>query len=175
MKIFQAKFRKGRTSGDWDLRSSGILRRFDRWFCTDVSGQPIRPISRVMKSKKKALLGLHDPWRWDQWVVPRRRYRTTTQRWVISQKSAYLIIYIAAEPKITLKAILPTRDNLTDKRWTDSDVMWTSLAQYNGYPIGKYKFIKWHAKLRDFLNASNFVDESPCSEVNSPFVQTGSV
>ena len=43
-----------------------------------------------------SLLGLLDPWRWDRYVVPKRRYRTTIQRCVISQKSSYLI-NIAAE------------------------------------------------------------------------------
>jgi hypothetical protein len=37
-----------------------------------------------------------DTRRWDREVVPKRRYKTTTQRCVISQKSADLI-YIAAE------------------------------------------------------------------------------
>jgi hypothetical protein len=32
-----------------------------------------------------------DPWRWDRYTVPKRRYRTTTRRCVISQKSADLI------------------------------------------------------------------------------------
>jgi hypothetical protein len=39
---------------------------------------------------------LLDPWRWDRYVVPKRRYRIATLRCVISQKSTYLT-YIAAE------------------------------------------------------------------------------
>jgi hypothetical protein len=44
------------------------------------------------------LLGFLDPWRSDRYVVPKRRYRTTTQRCVIPQKSAHLI-YIVAEAR----------------------------------------------------------------------------
>ena len=49
------------------------------------------PSSRVNKSKIKGfLLWLFDRWRWDRQVFPKRRYRPTTQRWVIPQKSADL-------------------------------------------------------------------------------------
>jgi hypothetical protein len=39
---------------------------------------------------QEVLLGFLDPWRWDRQVVPKRWYRTTTQRCVISQKRADL-------------------------------------------------------------------------------------
>jgi hypothetical protein len=58
-------------------------------------GKTYRVSSPTLK-KSLAFLGLLDPWRWDREVVPKRRYRTTTVRCVISQESADLI-YIAAE------------------------------------------------------------------------------
>jgi hypothetical protein len=43
--------------------------------------------SRVWKSKMD-YLALLEPWRWDQQVAPKRRYRTTAESCVISQKMA---------------------------------------------------------------------------------------
>jgi hypothetical protein len=54
------------------------------------------PLSKVKKSKKKDFLVLLDAWRWDRYIVPKRRYRITIRRCVISQKSAYLN-YFAGE------------------------------------------------------------------------------
>ena len=43
----------------------------------------------------KTILGLLDPWRWDWWVVPKRRWLTTSLRTVISQKSQGLrLMYV---------------------------------------------------------------------------------
>jgi hypothetical protein len=66
----------------WALHSSGILRGAVWQFFTDVSV----PSSRIKGPRRKGLL---TPWRWDRYLVPKRRQRNTTRRRVISQKSAY--------------------------------------------------------------------------------------
>ena len=50
-----------------------------------------------MVKKSRSLLGFLDPWRWDRYVVPKRRYRNTTQRCVMSQKGADLTTCILVE------------------------------------------------------------------------------
>ena len=42
----------------WDLQSSGILRSAEKWFLTDVSGQPIGPIVQGQETQEGFLLGL---------------------------------------------------------------------------------------------------------------------
>jgi hypothetical protein len=54
------------------------------------------PSSRVKKSNECCFIGLLDPWRWDRYVVPKRRWTVTTRRCLTPQKSADLIS-IAAE------------------------------------------------------------------------------
>ena len=72
----------------WDITQRRVVIPYRRFGATYQS--------HLQESRSHFLLGLLDPWRWDQCVVPKRRYRTTTQSCVISQKSADLI-YMAAE------------------------------------------------------------------------------
>jgi hypothetical protein len=92
-----------------DLRSSGILRTVEWWFCTDVSWQPIGPIFKGQEV-------LHH-WRWDQQVVPKRRFRTTTQRCVIFSvniSAALQWSYTSTPPHVFMAWCLIThRDNCT--------------------------------------------------------------
>ena len=44
----------------------------------------------------KVFLGFPDPWRWDREIVPKRSYKITAVRRVITKKSAGRL-YIAAE------------------------------------------------------------------------------
>jgi hypothetical protein len=78
----------------WDLRSSGILRSVESQFCTDRSVQLVGPIYKG----QIFLTVVEASWPLKRGAIacPQGRYRTTTQRCVISQKSADLI-YIAAE------------------------------------------------------------------------------
>jgi hypothetical protein len=45
--------------------------------------------SRLPGSKVSLLTGLLYPWRWDQYVIPKRRILTANLRWVTSQKRDY--------------------------------------------------------------------------------------
>jgi hypothetical protein len=51
---------------------------------------------RFETTYRSQLHGTLDPWRWDRYVVPKRRYKINTRRRVIFQKSAD-VINIAAE------------------------------------------------------------------------------
>jgi hypothetical protein len=68
---------------------SNLYRRFGTTYRSHLQG------SRSSRWKLGFLLGLLDPWRRDRWVLPKRPYKTTTKRCVISQKST-ILIYIAA-------------------------------------------------------------------------------
>jgi hypothetical protein len=65
----------------WDVTERRVVVMYRRFGTSYWSRNP---------RSTKHLLGLFDPWRWDRYVVPKRRYITTTQRCVISQKSADL-------------------------------------------------------------------------------------
>ena len=66
----------------WERRSSVLLCSKQWSFLTVVSWQPLSPIFRVL------------PWRWDRYVVPKRREGITTTRCVITKNSAVLILTI---------------------------------------------------------------------------------
>ena len=68
----------------WGLHSSETFRGVQ--YVTDVSGQ-YRLHLQVPSTPKTILLGPLDPWRWDRYVVPKRRARTTDPRRATSQKS----------------------------------------------------------------------------------------
>jgi hypothetical protein len=75
----------------WDIIQRWVVflyRRFGTSYRSDLQGS---------RSPRRTgfLLGLLDPRRWDRYIVPKRRYRITTPRYVISQKGSGLI-YIAA-------------------------------------------------------------------------------
>jgi hypothetical protein len=53
-----------------------------------------------------------DSWRWDQYVVPKRRYRTTTQRYSLSQKSTDLISNLAEAWNLAIVLVNKTASNL---------------------------------------------------------------
>lgn len=69
----------------WNIRSSGILRSVNWELVAQLSGQLSVPSSRSKQLKKKFSGGMLDPWRVDQYVVPKRRLLTKNLRCVKSQ------------------------------------------------------------------------------------------
>ena len=60
----------------------------------DVSGRH-RSHQQESSSARRILVGLFEPWRWDWYVVPKRRYQTTNLRRITSQKSEGLNSVVA--------------------------------------------------------------------------------
>jgi hypothetical protein len=67
----------------WDVRSSGVLRGVEWLFCTTFR--------RNCQYQLRCLFGLLDPWKWERYVLLKRRYRTNPQSCLIYQKRAGLI------------------------------------------------------------------------------------
>jgi len=68
----------------WGLQSTETFRSVR--YVTDVSG-PYWLHLQVLSTPQTILLGPLDPWKWDRYVVPKRRARTTDLRRATSQKS----------------------------------------------------------------------------------------
>jgi hypothetical protein len=83
----------------WNLPSSGILRSVG-WFRADVSCLRIGPIFK----SQSVLLGQLDSWRWDRYVVPKRRCQSNlrciifqnTQEFSLTAAEAYEFVSWAA-------------------------------------------------------------------------------
>jgi hypothetical protein len=77
----------------WEVRSALFWDVTQRWVVVQYPRFETAYPSHLQGSRSLRL-GLN-PWRWDRYVVPKPRYRTTTERCVIPQNSAYLVYNVS--------------------------------------------------------------------------------